>query len=493
MNVLPIYSEDNVGDSLSKINYNFLVLDSENCTIQENKTENDLFLDTLEKLMDDLDDLIPKIEYDNLEKLESTVLLLSSYWDNFEFTVQYPFNPTNGYTSTLVAAGELGDLNYSTDINDQISILSNALLTRKLYNNTEDAANGVKNNDLIYVKRDSDGNYVSWEYITPLNVLDFSVDIESNFYYNKELVDVYALPHFSVIIPSNLSLAQEGISVDFDTKIIGLNGVAQKPNYGKNGLSESSLVIYSVSTKEELDELGDLLDVTRFSPNIKKLGEYIPFYNEFHKQNLIKNKDTYLESSLSNPKLNKICLDFLEKDYPSSKYTDNTVVNVVFFLYNTNGGYNKYSATVDTRFFTNPSVTVSDRKLEFFKSRTGPLKLKAPSTNTDFYITFSKEHTYIEKMVVVRYVKKTRTVFVPVVNSDIPKIKQEPYWEFISANLGTPYQKGTVEYNGNLQKAPIYVDPSKAIASSLPSNSSLLSTEDDVVLQTKSQNSFVLK
>jgi dTDP-4-amino-4,6-dideoxygalactose transaminase len=62
--------------------------------------------------------------------------------------------------------------------------------------------------------------------------------------------------------------------VDFDEKLVTLKGVPQKPNKKTNGLIESNLIIYSSSTKEELDELGDIIDVTRFEPSSKRLNEY---------------------------------------------------------------------------------------------------------------------------------------------------------------------------------------------------------------------------
>jgi hypothetical protein len=494
MNILPIYSEDNVGDSLAKINYNFLLLNSENCSIQENKKQTDVFLNNLEKLMDDLDEFLPKVNYDYLEQLESTVFLLSSYWNKFEFTVQYPFNPTNGYTTALVGAGELGNLESSDNRNTQINILAKALVTKNLYSNIDDAKSALNNKDIVYVKRNSNGDYLSWDYLDNLNLFNFSVDIESNFYFDDVLVDVYAFPHFSVIVPSSLNLAQEELSVDFDEKIVTLKGIKQNPNKKVNGLIESNLVIYSLSSQEELDELGDIIDVTRFEPSSKRLNQYISFTNNVFKQNFKKTQDTFLESSLSNPKLNQICLDYLNQNYSPSKFLDNTIVNIIFFLYNTNG-YNQYAANVITNYFGDERLSNPERKIDYFKSVNNSLDLKAPSSNTQFNITFSKQNILIEKMVVVKYVKKTRLLFIPVANSDTPKIKQDPYWEFISANLGSPYKKGVVEFIENLDEAPKYIGSS--VTTSIPNVVGKIPTEfrtiDNSILETKAKDTFELK
>ena len=89
--------------------------------------------------MDRIDVLLPDINYDFLEKLEASVQVLSGYWNNLEMTVQYPFNPINGYVSSIVAAGELGSLVSRTTQNEQIDLVSDALVKQGVYSSRFEA------------------------------------------------------------------------------------------------------------------------------------------------------------------------------------------------------------------------------------------------------------------------------------------------------------------------------------------------------------------
>jgi hypothetical protein len=451
MNIIPLNIEDNVGDCLAKLNYNFLNINLENCELQNKKTENKKFLDDFENLMLELDNLIDDINYDFLEKLETTVVLLSSYWNKFEFTVNYPFNSTNGFISTLVSAGELGDLVSSTDENTQKNILANALVLNKLYDNTSDAINALKNNEIIYVFRNESGNFVSWEFFNYSLIFSISVDIAGNFYLNGNLIDIYRIPYYSVIAPKSFDLATKGTSINFDNKSYSLLDKVLSIN--KTNLLDNNLIIYSIDKTKETSETNDILDVSKFSPIVKKLSEIIEFNSVEFKSKLKKINDTFLESYLSNPKLNNLSLTFLNKNYNSKNYQDDTIVNVVFFLYNA-VGYDSTSAKVTTFYWEQPELRIPLKDVQI--KRSGNLNLIAPSSNTTFDVEFTKKDTYIEKIVTVKYIKKSKTFFITNPNSSVPKLKTEDYWEFVNASIGKPYKKGDITIK-NVDEAPKYI------------------------------------
>jgi hypothetical protein len=451
MNIIPLNIDDNVGDGLAKLNYNFLSLNSQNCDIQNQKKENDDFLNDFEDLLLKLDDLIDDINYDFLEKMESTVQILSSYWNNFEFTVNYPFNSTNGFTGSLVAAGEFGNLRSSTNPKTQETILATALVENKYYENRFDAIDSFKNNELIYVIRDSDGKFISWNILDYSLILSFSVDIEGNFYFNGNLVDIYKIDYYSALAPNSFSIASKKQSINFKDKTFSSGNKLIVTD--KNSLVNTNIVTYSVKTEQEVSQTENILDVTRFKPTIKKLTEIIPSNSSEFKFKIKQINDTFLESYLSNPKLNNLSISFLNRNYNASKYQDGTIVNVVFFLYNV-VGYDTSSAKVVTNYWKEPEFTKELKDTQIIK--TGDLKLVAPSSNTTFNIEFTKKDTYIEKIVTVKYIKKTKTSFVQRPNSSIPRLKVEGYWEFVNASIGRPYQKGNTSVK-NVDDAPKYV------------------------------------
>jgi hypothetical protein len=125
------------------------------------------------------------MDYDDLQKMYTTVNLLSSYWDKTEFSVQYPFNSFNGYTSLLAGAGELGQMYGSTDAKTQEKLLSDALVESEFYKNSADAIGAIYNKQIIYVIRNSDGQFQSWDYMNATNIFAFNIDDNNNFYYNS--------------------------------------------------------------------------------------------------------------------------------------------------------------------------------------------------------------------------------------------------------------------------------------------------------------------
>jgi hypothetical protein len=450
MNIIPLSLEDNVGDGLSKINYNFLNINLENCELQSKKIENEKFLDDFENLMIQLDDLIEDINYDFLEKMETTVILLSSYWNKFEFTVNYPFNSTNGFVSTLVSAGELGNLNSSTDEKTQKNIIADALILNKLYDNKTDAINALSNKEIIYVKRDNSGDFISWDLFDYSSLFSLSIDIAGNFYLNGNLVDIYIIPYYSIIAPKNVSISTKNLTTDFNNKSYSVSGKTFVSD--KNNINNNNLLVYSVDTKKELSDTNEILNVTRYKPTVKKLSEIITFKSNEFKSKIKKINDSFLESYLSNPKLNNLSLTFLNKNYNPKNYQDDTIVNVVFFLYNIIG-YDSISAKIVTDYWEQPELIKPLKDTKIIKS--GELNLIAPSSNTTFNIEFTKKDTYIEKIVTVKYIKKTKTMFVENPNSSIPKIKKENFWEFVNASIGKPYKKGDTTIK-TVDEAPKY-------------------------------------
>jgi len=97
--VLKINSSDCVGDSLGKHNYNVIALDTTLCNLsslfyKENGLQQAvLALDTVVSYYDNI------IQYINIQKLaddvkiaSTAVSLLSSYWNNYEFSISLPIN-----------------------------------------------------------------------------------------------------------------------------------------------------------------------------------------------------------------------------------------------------------------------------------------------------------------------------------------------------------------------------------------------------------------
>jgi hypothetical protein len=485
MNIIPLNLEDNVGDGLAKINYNFLSINSENCELQRKKIENQKFLDGFESLMLSLDDLIDGINYDFLEKMETTVVLLSSYWNKFEFTVNYPFNSTNGFISTLVSAGELGNLNSSTDENTQKNIIADALILNKIYDNKVDAKNALTNRELIYVKRNDSGDFVSWNLFDYSSLFSISIDIAGNFYLNGNLVDIYKIDYYSVIAPTTVDISTKNLSIDFNNKNYSISGKIFVSD--KNNLINNNIIIYTVKTKRELSQTNQPLDVTRYKPSIKKLSDIITFNNKEFSSKIKKVNDTFLESYLSNPKLNNISLTFLNKNYKPANYQDDTIVNVVFFLYNA-VGYDTGSAKIVTDYWEEPDLIKPLKNTQIIKSST--LNLSAISPNTTFNIEFTKKDTYIEKIVTVKYIKKTKTLFIEKPNSSIPKIKKESFWEFVNASIGKPYQKGNTTKK-TVDDAPVYI---KTVPTSfqIKQFATTMLTDSGDILTTKKGDTYLL-
>jgi hypothetical protein len=97
--VLTIDQQDCLGDSLGKHNYNALVLDTSICNLSSliyNQSNNvSTVFNTLSFLLDSYKYLFSVYNDDKLYKIliaSTTVNLLSSFWGNYTFSVQYPIN-----------------------------------------------------------------------------------------------------------------------------------------------------------------------------------------------------------------------------------------------------------------------------------------------------------------------------------------------------------------------------------------------------------------
>ena len=92
-----LYEDDSVGNSLGKLNYNFLNTDTQVCNLMSNFFEgNDAiftnFLNFSSKFINILD-LIEKFDTSNVyQQAYTSTNILSSYWNKKEITVQYPIN-----------------------------------------------------------------------------------------------------------------------------------------------------------------------------------------------------------------------------------------------------------------------------------------------------------------------------------------------------------------------------------------------------------------
>jgi hypothetical protein len=510
-NVLNLELDDNVGNGLAKLNYNLLNINQDSCELNQFFIDNNKFLTSVENLMDQLDVLIPKINYDFLQKLEATVQVLSGYWNKLELTVQYPFNPVNGFISSIVNAGEFGSLISFKDEAQQMNMLADAMVRVGLFTSRRDAIDGIKDKDVLFVIRDNNGSFNRWEYFDDLLIFNFSLDRENNFYYNTRLVDLYKMPFYSVIAPKNVNLALDGTFVDFDDKIIRQKTGVLRPD--KTSITNNSYVNYSVLTKRETSETNEPLDVTRLTPIIRSLNEVIANNNPVYKAKIAKINDDFLENVLQNPFLNTTCLSFLNKSYAPQKYLDDTVINVCMFLYNTIG-LDTASATVRTNYF-GPDKTTSRTVASVTKVKSKKTQLvteviavqgealakseflqeeaitrTAPSSNTTFDVTFTKTDVYIERIVLVKYKKKSKLEFIT--NRTTGKVtpKLTHYWEFVGANIGPKYSK-TDRSVRKVDNAPIYIKKKPTVSEILAFPTQIVAATGDI-LNNKAGDTFLI-
>ena len=154
-----LYEEDSVGDSLGKINYNFLNSDTEICNLMSKYFDGDdniftNFSSFSSKFLNTIN-IINKFDDSSVyQQAYTTVNLLSSYWTKKEITVQYPINFLSDYYNSvkdfylkdvednalIETAKNYISKNFNTnDFNDGDIINVQFLL----YNNTSDFTNAV--------------------------------------------------------------------------------------------------------------------------------------------------------------------------------------------------------------------------------------------------------------------------------------------------------------------------------------------------------------
>jgi hypothetical protein len=100
--LLQINKEDCVGDSVGKHNYNLMALDTTICNLSSLLYEDKSNYSSLNSTLTGLElminaysqyyDLINENLYNEFKKATTVVNLLSSYWGNYEFSVQVPIN-----------------------------------------------------------------------------------------------------------------------------------------------------------------------------------------------------------------------------------------------------------------------------------------------------------------------------------------------------------------------------------------------------------------
>ena len=108
--VLDLNTDDCLGDSVGKINYNFLALDTSLCNLSSLFATNTInVMDVMDKLNYISEEYYFNTSYKNLTMSDiyisdqkdkfllasTTVNLLSSFWGNYEFSIQLPINAVN--------------------------------------------------------------------------------------------------------------------------------------------------------------------------------------------------------------------------------------------------------------------------------------------------------------------------------------------------------------------------------------------------------------
>jgi hypothetical protein len=431
--------QDNVGDVLGKINYNFLKHNNDLLDLESVSQKNFSTINKINSLMDRMDLLISQTDFNKFQDLDTTVNLLSSYWNDFEFTVQYPFNPENGFTSSLVYAGSMGELFGSTSLSDQENILANALLARKLpyIKNINDAKSNLYNNGIIIVNRNDYGDFVTWDFLGSSNIFNVLIDKTNNFYYNGRLIDIYNIPYYSVITKSDVDIFTS-LSPDYDNKIVlSDKNIPLLPD--KTSVSNGALIIYDTIVYNNYD-LGDgtLAPVTQFIPRVEKLNNIIPA-NDSTFASKIQNTNNQTSGSFAdNNKIHNIALNFLTENYPSLLYPDGCIANVVFLLYNYVGP-NLGQTVVETLYWDNETLSFPQRNVENLKK--SDVYKVAPSNNTTYNLTYSKQNMYIEKIVSVKYEKNVEMKDVVTVAAGVHKIITVPIssWKYKGINIGRNY------------------------------------------------------
>lgn len=436
--IFQLDEQDNAGDALGKINYNFLKLNNDLFDLEASSGKNFSTVYKINSLMDKMDWLMAQTNFDELQDLYTTVNLLSSYWGNLEFTVQYPFNPENGFTSSLVFAGVGEELFGSTSLANQENILANALVSKNLphIKNVSDAKNNFYNNGLVLVNRDDDGNFITWDFLSASNILNILVSKGNNFYYNGRLVDVYNIPYYSVITKSDVNIFTSLVP-DYNSKII-LSSDRTPILPDKTNLSNSALIVYDTFISDDY-EVGDgtVLPITQFVPRVVKLSNIIP-ENDSSFAAKIQTNNNQSFNSAENNKIHNVALNFLNEKYAAYLYPDSTSINVLFLLYNYVGP-NLGSTTVNSSFWDTNTLSEPQLNVEILKK--SEVYKTAPSNNTSYDMYYTKGNVYIEKIVTVKYIKNIEMKDIVTVVGGVHKVVTIPIssWKFMGMNIGRSY------------------------------------------------------
>lgn len=449
--------QDNVGDVLGKINYNFLKHNSDLMDLETNSVQNLSYVNKIDSLMDKMDYLISLTDFDKFQDFDTTVNMLSSYWNSLEFTVQYPFNPISGFTSALVTVAG-GELLGSTNVSTHENILTNALLAKKLpYIQTkEDAKSNLYNNGVIVVNRSDYGDFISWDFVSIKNILSILVDSSNDFYYNGRLVDVYNIPYYSVITTVGVDI-YKNLTPDYDSKIvISDSNIPLLPN--KTSLTGNVLIEYDRVIFENYD-MGDgkFAPITQFIPKITKLNNIIQDNNNTFASKIQNSNAESLGVFSENNKIHNIALSFLNEKYPARDYPENTISNVVFMLYNSVGS-NTGQVAVETLCWDEDTLSIPKKINEVLKKSN--IDKTAPGSNTTYNMTYTKENIYIEKIVNVKYKKNIVQKDIVTVISGVHKIitVQESSWDYLGINIGRSYTPNLFLDEENFKPAVIRGD-----------------------------------
>lgn len=438
--------QDNVGDVLGKINYNFLKQNNDLHNLELNIQDNYTLLRSLDKLMDRLDYLMANVDLNVLQDLYTTVNFLSSYWNTQEFTVYYPFNPDTGYTVSLASAGSTGTLLGSTEISEHENILINALLTKNLpYIQTEaDARLNLSNNGLIFVNRTDSGDFVAWDFINSANIFSILADKSNNLYYNGRLVDIYNIPYNSVITGAGVDVTQPLIP-DYNSKLVlTTEGTPLRPdNYELNSnviIEYKSFTYNDYSDDDDDDEDGEasFVPITELTPEVEKLSSTIPENNPSFASKIVNLNDDLPGDFQDNTEIYNLALEFLNDNYPPAFYPKSTIVNVVFLLYNKIGNQTG-KTTVQTLGWDKATLKKAKNSKETLKKST--FSKTADASNTTYNIDYAKQNVYIEKIVNVKYEKTEQAEEVVTVIGGIHKssVITVSKWEYKGISIGKSY------------------------------------------------------
>lgn len=157
--VVPILPQDCLGDSLAKINYNAVLLDTKLCNLSSAFFNNVINLDTIFTDLSALNKAYDNLGQYDTQKLDSmsiaatTVAQLSAFWDRNTFSVVYPVNGSilnDNSKVNVISSLDSSDQAITNMVNKMLKNLAKNYLTIKFRPQNYQENTVININFLIY-------------------------------------------------------------------------------------------------------------------------------------------------------------------------------------------------------------------------------------------------------------------------------------------------------------------------------------------------------